>query len=673
MAYLGILGVFVALVGSTGLALVGLPALTGRRPVPPAALRPWASLLLIGSVASMVALEIALLTDDFSIAYVANNHAAGTPLIFTIASAWAALEGSIVLWGLVIAVLAYAVYLGVVRGGDDVLGTGALSIVGMVGMFFFGLMVTVSNPFEVCTQAAQAGCVSSSPLPWAAASIPAAGRGTNPLLQNHILMAVHPPLLYVGYVGMTIPFGFAMASLLNVRSGAEWLIRTRRWTLMAWAFLTGGIVLGGWWSYEVLGWGGYWAWDPVENASFIPWLLATAFLHSSVVQARRGVLQSWNYVLVIGTFSATILGTFLTRSGTIASVHSFTQSPVGPAILGFLVVVLVGSIAVFATRAHLVASAPRLDSLVSREGVFLLNNLLLSVFAFVVLAGTLFPLLVEAFQGATVSVGPPFFDRWAIPLAFALLLAMGVGPVTPYRLANPAIVWARIKTPLRVALGVGAATVLFASRIGYVVLVPMLAAFVIAVITRHLWTLASARADKEGVSRAGAALGLIRREPGYWGGQISHIGVAVLAAGIALSANLVTAAELRLPLDQPVEFAGFELTYTSAFLRNEPTRRVIGAEVEVRRDGALVDVLEPRINEYTGSLQGIQTPAVRTTAAGDLYLSPTSLDTNEVGVDAWRYPMQWLVWFGGILTALGAVVSMGAVRARRREQVGAGA
>ncbi len=673
MAYLGLLGVLAAFAGCLGLIITGFPALMGRSEIRWESLKRSAALLLVGSVVSMAALEIGLLTEDFSIAYIANNYASGTPLIFTIASAWAALEGSIVLWGLVIAVLTYLVWRKVEKDRDDLLGVGALSIIGMVGLFFFGLMLTVSNPFEVCTNAANIGCLDSSPLPWAALDVPAAGRGTNPLLQNHIMMAIHPPLLYVGYVGLTIPFGFAMASLLNARSGAEWLERTRRWTLISWAFLTAGIVIGGWWSYEVLGWGGYWAWDPVENASFIPWLLATAFIHSSIVQARRGVLQSWNYVLVIGTFASTILGTFLTRSGVIASIHAFSQSPIGPAIFGFLIVVVVGSLAVFGTRVHLVASTPRLDSLVSREGVFLFNNLLLSVFAFVVLAGTLFPLLVEAFQGATVSVGPPFFDRWAIPLSFALLLAMGIGPVTPYRVADPGVVWNRIKTPLTVALGVGAATVIFVSRIGYVVLVPTLGTFVVAVIVRHLWDLSVKRAAKTETSIPAAAAALLVREPGYWGGQVSHIGVAVLAVGIAISANLVIKDELVLPLGQTVPFAGFELTYESPFVRNEPTRRVIGARVEISRDGKFLEVLEPRINEYVGTLQGIQTPAVRTTLAGDLYLSPTILDAESVSLNVWRYPLQWMVWAGGLMTALGAVISLGEIRVRRRESAPADA
>ena len=289
------------------------------------------ALFVGGSVLSMVALQFGLLTDDFSIEYIANNSSATTPLPFKIASAWAALEGSIVLWGLVLAGFTLTVWLRFrARHSPDPLWSGALGVIAVVAVFFFGLMLTVSNPFRVCVDAASVGCITSNNIPWATPDVPLDGFGPNALLQNHILMAVHPPMLYLGYVGLTVPFGFAMAALIIGRGGAAWLKASRTWTLVAWSFLTAGIVLGGLWSYEVLGWGGYWAWDPVENASFIPWLVATAFIHSSVIQLKRGMLQSWNFILVIAAFATTILGTFLTRFGVIQSVHAFTQSVILP-------------------------------------------------------------------------------------------------------------------------------------------------------------------------------------------------------------------------------------------------------------------------------------------------------------------------------------------------------
>ncbi|MDH3308102.1 MAG: cytochrome c biogenesis protein CcsA, partial [Acidimicrobiia bacterium] len=373
-AALGDLGVLVALVGATLLVVEGL---RGARPEP-ARYRRGALALLSGSVVAMLALELALLTDDFSMAYVANHSATTTPFVFKVASAWAALEGSIVLWGLVLATFTWLVYRRFAAGPDR-LGAGALAVMGAVALFFFGLMLTVANPFEVCIQTAGASCLASSPWPWSAAVAIADGLGPNPLLQNHILMAIHPPVLYAGYVGLTVPYAFAMSALVLREPGVEWARRTKHWTLITWSFLSLGILLGMWWSYEVLGWGGYWAWDPVENASILPWLAATAFIHSSFVQIRRGMLQAWNFVLVISAFSLTILGTFLTRSGTIASVHSFTQSAIGPLLLAFLAVVLVASFSLFALRSNLVAQSPRLESLSSREGAFLANNLLLTV------------------------------------------------------------------------------------------------------------------------------------------------------------------------------------------------------------------------------------------------------------------------------------------------------
>jgi len=405
IAVAGFAGILVAIGGAGILVVQGIRAWVRDDDHGTDRLRLGVWALLGGALIAFVALEVALLTDDFSIEYVANNHSSSTPLLFTIAGAWAALEGSIVLWGLVLAAFAWWALRNV--GEADPVGAVAMAVIGLVALFFFGLMATAANPFTVLTE------------------VPLDGAGQNPLLQNHWLMAVHPPMLYLGYVGLTVPFAFAIGALVAGDGSSDWLHRVRRPSVVAWTFLTLGIALGGWWSYEVLGWGGYWAWDPVENASLLPWLTATAFIHSSVVQRRRGMLQAWNIALVISTFALTILGTFLTRSGVVASVHSFTQSAVGPALLVFLGVIVVGGLGLFALRAHLVESSPRLDSLASREGVFLVNNLLLALFAFVVLVGTLYPMLVEALaatrcrwahHGSTVRRSP---SRWLCSLRWA--------------------------------------------------------------------------------------------------------------------------------------------------------------------------------------------------------------------------------------------------------------
>ncbi|MGQ0849336.1 MAG: heme lyase CcmF/NrfE family subunit, partial [Actinomycetota bacterium] len=580
-ALLGTAGVLVALIGSVGLILtavrtvLGAPseeATTNGTTAPPEVRR---SVLwqVGGAVLAMMALEAALLADDFSLEYVANHHARATPFPFNVATGWAALEGSIVLWGLVLALYTVAVWRAFVRRPDR-LGAAALAVMGLVGTFFFVLQLTVANPFQVCIEAAANGCLQASPLPWAAAVAPSDGPGPNPLLQNHRLMALHPPMLYLGYVGLTVPFAYAIAALSLRHSGTDWLARSRRATEVAWTFLTVGIVLGGWWAYEVLSWGGFWAWDPVENASFIPWLVATAFLHSSLVQLRRQALQAWNFVLVIAAFALTILGTFLTRSGTVASVHSFTQSAIGPVLLGFLFLVLVGSFGLFATRAQMVAESPRLTALFSREGGFLLNNLLLTIYAFVVVTGTLYPILVEAVSGDRVSVGEPFFNRLAIPLSFALLLAMGVGPLVAWQRGNPALVAEQSRLPLQVGLVAGLVTVVTTSRLGYVVVAVVAGVFVITSAITMLVERSTRSARARGEPLGAGLNRQLRADPSFWAGQLSHSGVALAVIGIALTANLGLQAEVALVPGDEIAFGGYALVYRSPFLQTETNRRV---------------------------------------------------------------------------------------------------
>jgi cytochrome c-type biogenesis protein CcmF len=672
IATIGYLAVLVAAMSSVALVAVGYQGIRNRTRAGAAPYRLPVLGILAGAIVAMTALEVGILRNDFSIEYIANNSASATPLLFKIASGWAALEGSILLWGLVLAGYVYTVYRQVVRSQDrDRLGAGALFVLGLITLFFFGVMLTVSNPFRVCIEPGAVGCFEAANLPWTSSFAALEGRGPNPLLQNHILMAVHPPMLYLGYVGMAIPFAFAMSALMLGMSGSTWLKRTRAWTIVAWGFLTIGILLGGLWSYEVLGWGGYWAWDPVENASFLPWLTATAFLHSAVVQERRGMLQAWNFVLIIGTFALTILGTFLTRSGVIVSVHSFTQSAIGPVLLWFLMLVLVASFGLFVTRVHLVASSPRLDSLASREGMFLLNNLLLSVFAFVVLVGTLYPMFVEAFTGDQLSVGRPFFDRMAIPLSFALLLAMGIGPVTPWRATRGSVLWERLRTPVRVGLAAAAVAVVLSYRNRFLLLGILIATFVIAAILRNLFVSARSAAKHREMSLPRATLRVMRNDTGYWGGQISHLGVALVALGICISANLSVEAEVTLATGETASVAGYDITYLGQFTRQEPHRFVVGAEVEVSRDGRVVSREEPRLNQYGTSTQSVATPAVDESLTGDMYLSLKSIDADSVRLGVWWFPYIWLIWVGGLMTGL-AVLWSRLVRKPAREKVPVG-
>lgn len=662
LAALGSLGLIVATAGAVLLAIRGIRV---ARQGPGTDLSSPVQMMLVGSVVAMGAMEIALLTDDFSLSYVANHHSTTTPFPFDVATAWAALEGSILLWGLVLAGFTWAVFRRY-RASPDRLGGAALAVMAGVGIFFFGLMLTVANPFEVCVQAGQSSCLQSSAWPFAAVDAPANGPGPNPLLQNHILMAVHPPMLYLGYVGLTVPFAYAIGALSLGVTGPDWLRKSHRSTLVAWSFLSLGIVLGGWWAYEVLSWGGYWAWDPVENASLMPWLVATAFIHSGIVQQRRGMLQAWNFVLVISAFALTILGTFLTRSGTINSVHSFTQSAIGPALLGFLVLVLVGSFTLFSARAGVVATSPRLESFVSREGTFLANNLLLSVYAFVVLIGTTYPLILEAFTGTQVGVGEPFYNRLAVPLSFLLLLVMGFGPVTPWRHASPGLIWRRTRNPALVALAAALLTALFVSSNGWVVVAVALGTFVATAIVGLLLEQAGRRSAKTEESTFASIVTVLRGDQPFWAGQLSHIGVVLIAIGIAFAANLGDHAEVELAPGESTQFNGYTITYESPFQRQTPSKTTRGARLTVLEDDRLVAVMEPAANYFGADTSGVSTPDVLSRPGGDLYVTLLNLDSESATLTFDTSPLIWLLWIGGLTVAAGGGWSFAARREEKQ-------
>ena len=657
IAAAGYLSILLALVSSGALIVEGIRH--SRAPEPdPARLKLPVLGLAIGGVAAFLLLEIAILTHDFSIAYVAKNTALGTPFVFLLAAGWAALQGSVVLWGLMLSVFTWLIWRTMKTG--DGLGVLALAIMGAVSLFWFGLMATAANPFALCTEVANGFCAATSALPIGEAVAPADGVGPNPLLANHILMAVHPPLLYVGYVGFTVPFAFAISALIRSERSVAWLDRTHRWSLVAWVFLTAGILLGGWWSYEVLGWGGYWAWDPVENAALLPWIAATAFIHSAIVQRRRSMLQAWNYVLVIVTFSLTIFGTFLTRSGVIASVHAFSLSVVGPVLLIFLGVIVFGSFGLFAVRASTVSSSPRLDSLVSREGFILLNNLLMTLFGFTIIFGTMYPLLVEAFTGREVSVGQPFFDRVAVPIGFLVLAAIGVGATAPWRVATGKVLWQRTRVGLNVGFVIAALAVLAGIGSISVVAIMGLAGFVIGNIVAFYLHQAS-RSHGGGKSWPSALISTIRNNMGFWGGQVAHIGLVFVAVAIATTSVLAIRTEVPLTVGQTVVVDNYCIGYIEPFDRVEPERNVQGARVAIldRSCSNTRVVLEPRLHEYPKFGQVIATPQVWTTWIDDVYL--TIAATNETGIrlKVLIFPLQWLLWVGGLTIVAGGVLAMG--------------
>ncbi len=606
-------------------------------------------IVLAGAVLAAAAMQLALLTHDFSLNYVARNGSRSTPLLYTITGMWSALEGSILLWALVL-----AGYLALMarhfrdRATDPIVAWATL--VGLaVAAFFFILMAGPANPFKLV----------SGP-------VPTDGPGPNPLLQNHPLVAFHPPMLYLGYVGFTIPFAFALAALVTGRLGEGWLVETRRWTLFAWGFLTAGVILGAWWSYEVLGWGGYWAWDPVENASLLPWLTATAYLHSVMVQERRAMLRVWNLSLLVATFSLTILGTFLTRSGVLDSVHAFSESAVGPMILGFFAVIVAVSIALIGWRGDRLRSPGAIDSPVSREGAFLANNLGFAAFTFVVLLGTVFPLIAEALNGERLSVGEPYFNRMTAPIGLTLLFLMAVAPALPWRKASTEVLHRRLAIPAWIATAVVAGLVAAGVRGLGALLAFGLGTFAAATAARHL-ALSVRHARRTGRGRLRALTGRTN------GGMVVHIGVVVVAAAFAASSSFSEGREYRLAPGQSASLSGHTVTYLDTSTVQEANKTVTRARVRI--DGG--PVYTPALNQFPFATQAIGTPSVKTGLFEDVYLTlvappaPGS-DTAVIGVRV--QPLIVWLWIGGGIMALGtALAAWPAGRRSRRGAPPAGA
>jgi cytochrome c-type biogenesis protein CcmF len=621
-----------------------------------------ASYTIFGLLAlSNLAMVYALVARDFSIDYVAQVGSHATPLLFTVISLWSALEGSILFWGLVLAgYTASAAWF----AGHKLGALGAYSNATLlgIGVFFYMLLVVPANPWGVVFP------------------VPLDGPGPNPLLQNHYLMAIHPPLLYLGYVGLSVPFAFAIGALLSGRLDDTWLRVTRTWTVMAWMFLSVAIMAGMWWSYEVLGWGGYWAWDPVENASFMPWLTATAFLHSAMVQERRGMLVVWNLTLIIATFLLTILGTFLTRSGVISSVHAFTQGTIGYYFLGFIAVVLVFSLVLLAGRSTELRTEGSLDSPASRESAFLLNNLLFVAFTFTVLLGTLFPLLAEAFRGVKVSVGAPFFNRMTIPICVALLFLLGVGPALRWRMTTPEQMKRNFVAPL-IALAVVLVGVVAAGIYQpYTVLAFAFGAFALTANVQEFVRGAATRRSRHGEAFGTALVNLVRANNRRYGGYVAHIGLILMAVGITASSAFKSETVATLRPGETVHLKGYDVRFDSLRGAEEPHRFVILSELTVLIDGREVGSMDPRLNYYGGRNEPITTPAVRSRAHNDLYVTLIAFEENGANVTLTVIvePLVVWIWIGGIIMGLGALIGLipmrrARVRPRRTPAVGAAA
>ncbi len=598
----------------------------------------------LASLLAFAALEWALLTDDFSIAYTAENHSTKSPTWVKFATLWAALEGSILLWA---TLQALYTLLAARRLRDVWMAPAVLGTLFGVQLFFFGVLLFVTNPF--------------TPVP----NPPTEGPGPNPLLQNHWMMAVHPVLMYLGFVGISVPFAYAVAAML-ARRYQSWVAETRWWTLVAFGFLTAGIFAGGWWSYEVLGWGGYWAWDPVENASFIPWLLLAGFLHTAMVQERRGMFKSWNFTYITLAFAATVFGTFLTRSGVIQSVHAFADGPVGPVFLGFLLLVLLVG---FGLLSRVSAEVRDLGgiSLLSREGLLLGGSLVFATMAFVVVLGTLFPLIVEAVRGDEVSVGAPFFDTVFAPLGAALLLLMGAAPLLPWGRVDPFA--ARALSFMLSALALFTALSLFlGAGFGVALGVGLFAYNLVAVVAQGARGVGAWRRKGEGY--LAALLRYLARARRPVGAQIVHFGVALAALAIVFSQAYRVDAQKTLEIGERAVVAGLPLTLRRLEARDEGFRFAVVAEVEVSGAGRMY----PRLHYYPTMNSPLAAPHVRYGIYHDDYLILQAFDTEEgrwATLRMVRTPMVLWLWVAGGIILFGVfyIVSPGFARAARGSEV----
>ena len=600
----------------------------------------------LSTLAANLLMVYALVTKDFSVGYVAEVGSLATPVHIAIVSLWASLNGSILFWAGVLGAYTGALIYTMGDKHREYMPYTLHVLLG-IAVFFTLLVASIADPFQAV-------------LP-----VPIDGPGPNPLLQNHWLMAIHPPTLYLGYVGMSVPFSMICAGLLAGRLEAGWVAPLRRWMLIPWGALSVGIVLGGWWSYGVLGWGGYWAWDPVENASFHPWLTGTAFLHSAMVYQRRRSLRDWTLTLGMATFLLTLVGTFMTRSGVFNSVHSFTQSDIGPVFLGFIGFVLCYSVILLAFRSHILdASSDRPAEAKwnprGREFAILIQNGLFAIFTFTVLLGTLYPLIAEALQDRKVSVGEPYFDRWAVPIGLALLFMMGIGPALPWGKLKkgtfvnrflPAAGAGLILTGIGTVSGMNGVYGLFAVFVCGFALWGNMAEFFLPVFERR-------RAHKESWGQATTAV--LRRGRRRYGGHIAHLGVIIAVLAITLSKGYKTERDFTLTPGQTATIAQYDLTYIKAEAQKQPHRESLLARFQVTSGGRDLGEQLPRLNYYRAMREPIGTPAIYSTPARDLYLSLIELprDGSSVTVRAMIMPGVMWLWVAGAIIGLGTIVSL---------------
>jgi cytochrome c-type biogenesis protein CcmF len=634
-----------ALVVTLGLSMYALvagaaAAHLGRRRLAHSAQN--ALLAAFGStIVAAAVLLAALLRHDFSFSYVASTTSRALPTWYTISAFWGGQEGSLLLWLLVLTGFgALAVRLNRRWAADLIVWV--VPVFGAVAVFFSFLVVVVASPFA--TQPA-----------------PADGAGMTPSLQNPYMLA-HPPFLYLGYVGLTVPFAFAVAALLSGKTDERWLVATRRWTLLAWTALGVGQLLGAHWAYVEVGWGGYYAWDPVENAALMPWLAATAFLHSVMIQEKRGMLRVWNVLLVMLAFSLSLFGTFLTRSGVLNSIHSFTQSSIGPWFLFFIALTLTFSLVLLFWRLPLLRSPTRLESPVSREAAFLYNNLLLLALCLTILWGVVYPLLSEAVRGESVVLGRSYYDFFLRIFGLPLLLLMGIGPLIAWRRASLRGLATTFRWPT-IAAVVAGVVLLF---LGAGSSIPGLVTYTFAVFVGATIVLEFARGTRARKALAqtswpGAFSSLLARNRRRYGGYVVHASIVLLAIGIAGSSAFDTVAEARLQPGQSMQIGEYDLAYRSLDERQGKNAMEVRAKLAVRRGERDLGTLEAGKNAYTVEDQVSNEVGIRSDwlTGEDLFVIADQIDPDgTVYFRVFVKPLVNLIWIAGFVFVLGSLITL---------------
>ncbi len=642
IAELGNVTLVIALVLSILLAIYPLWGAQTNNPTLMSLARPLAIGLFVFTLIAYIALTHSFMVDDFSLSYVAQNSNSKLPIYYKITAVWGGHEGSFLLWVLIFAIWTVAVAL-FSNGIPEKMLARVLSVLGMVSISFYLFMLITSNPFD-------------SMLPF----FPVDGRDLNPLLQD-FGMIIHPPMLYMGYVGFSVAFAFAIAALIGGQLDSTWARWSRPWTIAAWAFLTLGLALGSWWAYYELGWGGWWFWDPVENAAFMPWLAGTALMHSLAVTEKRKVFKSWTVLLAIAAFSLSLLGTFLVRSGVLVSVHSFASDPArGLFILGLLVVVIGGSLLLYALRASQLKSVGRYD-LFSREMMLMGNNVLLCAATVVVLLGTLFPLVHKEIGLGSISIGAPFFNQMFTLLVVPFVFFLGVGPLTRWKKQKPSALKHQLLLAFFLAFSAGVVVIFSYDEYSQLALLGITMSFwiLVATVLEVRQRVASPLKDETTYQT------LKKLTPSHWGMVFGHVGFAVCLIGITLVSNYEKEMDVRVKIGQTLQMADYDIKFIGVESIKGPNYTADRGIFDIYKHGKLINHLEPEKRFYTVQQMPMTEAGIHTTLTRDLFIAMGEpLNGGDWAIQLYYKPFVVWIWGGAFIMSIGAVFSISDKRYR---------